>query len=65
MSDVNSSLDLSPPADRPAAGEASNDAAVELPSTRPFEGWFFLRKEWIDQEEGIEKVTLNYTIGPA
>ncbi len=64
MTDVKSSLDLSPTAER-APSETPNDAAVELPSTKPFEGWFFLRKEWIDQEEGIEKVTLNYTIGPA
>jgi hypothetical protein len=36
---------------------------IEAPQTRPFEGFFFLRKEWIDQEDGIDRVTLNISLG--
>ncbi len=38
-------------------------AATEVAETRPFEGFFYLRKEWLDQEECIEKVTFNMTLG--
>jgi hypothetical protein len=40
---------------------ASQGAAIEAPFTRPFEGYVYLKKEWVDQEDGIEKVTVNYT----
>ncbi len=36
---------------------------LEVPQTRPFEGFFFLRKEWIDQEDGIDRVSFNMTLG--
>jgi len=55
----NRGQELSPDLD---AGE--NGVAVEVPVTRPFEGYTYLRKEWIDQEDGIEKVTFNMTLGP-
>ncbi|HNW35093.1 MAG TPA: hypothetical protein PKM25_09195, partial [Candidatus Ozemobacteraceae bacterium] len=45
------------------AGDAG--AAVEVPVTRPFEGYTYLRKEWLDQEDGIDRVTFNMTLGPA
>jgi hypothetical protein len=38
--------------------------AQELPATKPFEGFFYLRKEWVDQEEGIDRVTFNMTVSP-
>ena len=40
----------------------SGEAAIEVAVTRPFEGFFFIRKEWEDQEDGVERVTLNYTL---
>ncbi|MBI3038945.1 hypothetical protein HYY75_07850 [bacterium] len=36
---------------------------VEAPITRPFEGYTYIKKEWVDQEDGIEKVTLNVAFG--
>ncbi len=43
---------------------AIDGAAVEVPVTRPFEGFTYLKKEWVDQEDGIEKVTFHMTLGP-
>ncbi len=39
-------------------------SAVEVPVTRPFEGFTYLKKEWIDHEDGVEKVTFNMALGP-
>ncbi|GAB4278114.1 MAG: hypothetical protein Kow0029_21240 [Candidatus Rifleibacteriota bacterium] len=40
-----------------------NGAALEAPFTKPFEGFTYIKKDWLDYEEGIETVTLNTTIG--
>ena len=32
---------------------------LEAPLTRPFEGFTYLKKEWVDQDENIEKVCFN------
>ena len=37
--------------------------AHEVPSTRPFEGFSYLKKEWLDQEDNIESVTLSLVFG--
>lgn len=47
----------------PEAEPAPDGASVEAPVTRPFEGFTYIRKEWIDQEDDIEKVTFNMTLG--
>ena len=36
--------------------------AQEVPLTQPFEGYTYLRKEWVDQEDGIDRVQLNMTL---
>ncbi len=36
-------------------------ASTETSHTRPFEGFIYLRKEWIDQEDNIDRVTFNTT----
>lgn len=43
------------------SSHAADGSSLELPITRPFEGYTYLRKEWADQEDGIEKVTINTT----
>ncbi|MBF0500971.1 MAG: hypothetical protein HQM09_12610 [Candidatus Riflebacteria bacterium] len=43
--------------------DAKDGVAFELPMTRPFEGFTYIRKEWIDQEDDIEKVTINISLG--
>lgn len=35
----------------------------EAPLTRPFEGYSYLKKEWIDQQDNIESVTFSCTYG--
>ncbi|MBF0543672.1 MAG: hypothetical protein HQM08_04525 [Candidatus Riflebacteria bacterium] len=35
---------------------------LEAPLTRPFEGFTFLKKEWTDYEDDIERVTINTTL---
>ncbi len=45
-------------------GRALDGAAIEAPVTHPFEGFVFLRKEWVDQEEGIGEVCFNYVLSP-
>ncbi|HOI91561.1 MAG TPA: carbohydrate-binding protein [Candidatus Rifleibacterium sp.] len=37
--------------------------AHEVPSTRPFEGFSYLKKEWLDREDNIESVTLSLVFG--
>jgi len=44
--------------------ESVLSAHTETGLQRPFEGFSYLRKEWIDQEDGIEKVTFNMTLSP-
>jgi hypothetical protein len=38
-------------------------AALDAPFTRPFEGFSYLKKEWVDHEDGIESVVLHMTLG--
>lgn len=45
-----------------SSSELPEGVAIESPFTRPFEGFTYLRKEWLDQEDDIEKVTLNITL---
>ena len=42
---------------------SSNEVAQEIPVTKPFEGFSFLKKDWIDNEEGIESVRLHVAYG--
>lgn len=37
-------------------------AALDAPFTRPFEGFSYLKKDWVDHEDGIEAVVLHTTI---
>lgn len=39
--------------------ELAERTAIETTSSRPFEGFSYIRKNWIDQDDEIEKVTLN------
>ena len=39
------------------------EVAQEIPLTKPFEGYSFLKKIWIDNEEGIDSVKLNVAYG--
>jgi hypothetical protein len=41
----------------------SEGVAHEVPSTRPFEGFSYLKKEWVEQEDNIESVTLSLVFG--
>jgi hypothetical protein len=41
----------------------SRGAALEVPLTRPFEGFTYIKKGWVDNDDGIESVTLNMTLG--
>jgi len=43
--------------------DGRDGVSIELPVTRPFEGFTYMRKEWTDQEDGIEKVTINISLG--
>lgn len=43
-----------------AAGEGITQ---EVPSTKPFEGFTYLKKEWVDQEDNIESVTFSMALG--
>lgn len=45
-----------------SASSTLNDAAVELPITKPFEGYTYIKKEWVDQEDGIDKVIFHMTL---
>lgn len=49
----------------PSLDPGESGAAVELPSMQPFEGFFYLRKEWIDHEDGIDVVSFNMTLSHA
>lgn len=51
-------------AEKPNAGGKTNGGLFfEAPLTRPFEGYTYLKKEWIDQQDDIESVTFSYTFG--
>ena len=50
-------------AENPQKSPDSKGAALDAPSTRPFEGYTYLKKDWVDHEDGIESVTLNTTLG--
>lgn len=42
---------------------AGNDGTTqEVPFTRPFEGFTYLKKEWVDHEDNIESVTFSMTL---
>ncbi|NLF97396.1 MAG: hypothetical protein GX569_11700 [Candidatus Riflebacteria bacterium] len=41
----------------------SDGIALEVPATLPFEGFTYLKKEWIDQEDDIESVTFGMALG--
>ncbi|OIP26412.1 hypothetical protein AUK22_06750 [bacterium CG2_30_54_10] len=45
------------------SGDSAGGASIEAPLTRPFEGFTYIKKEWVDQEDEIEKVTFNMTLG--
>jgi hypothetical protein len=38
-------------------------AALDAPFTRPFEGFTYIKKDWVDHEDGITSVTLNMALG--
>ena len=40
----------------------SERAAVEISTTREFEGFSYIKKDWFDQNDEIEKVTLNMVL---
>jgi len=42
---------------------AADGVALEVPSTRPFEGFTYLKKEWVDHEDNIESVTFSMAMG--
>jgi len=42
---------------------SSEGTTLEIPVTHPFEGYTYIKKEWVDQEDGIDKVTFNMTLG--
>ena len=44
---------------------SAEGTAIEAGQTQPFEGFTFLRKEWVDQEDGVDRVTLNVTLSKA
>ncbi|MBF0408105.1 MAG: hypothetical protein HQM10_12160 [Candidatus Riflebacteria bacterium] len=39
-------------------------SSLEALINRPFEGYTYIKKEWVDQEDNIEKVTINVTLSP-
>lgn len=41
----------------------SDGIALEIPVTLPFEGFTYLKKEWVDQEDDIESVTFGVAFG--
>lgn len=41
----------------------SDGIALEVPATLPFEGFTYLKKEWIDQEDDIESVVFGMALG--
>ncbi|NCB37491.1 MAG: hypothetical protein EOM80_01870 [Erysipelotrichia bacterium] len=42
---------------------SSDGIAQEVPFTRPFEGFSYLKKEWVDQEDNIESVSFSMALG--
>ncbi|MBU1106146.1 MAG: hypothetical protein KKB51_05705 [Candidatus Riflebacteria bacterium] len=51
-----------PESAQPKAG-ISDGIAHEVLATLPFEGFTYLKKEWVDQEDNIESVTLGVALG--
>lgn len=49
----------------PPLDPTTSGAAVELPTMRPFEGFVYLRKEWVDHEDSIDTVSFNMTLSQA
>ena len=41
----------------------SKGAALDAPFTRPFEGFTYIKKDWVDHEDGIASVVLHMTLG--
>lgn len=39
--------------------KVADGATLEIPTTIPFEGFTYLKKEWIDSEDGIESVSIS------
>lgn len=43
--------------------EKSTDTIIEVPISRPFEGYTYIKKEWVDCQDEIDSVSINYTFG--
>lgn len=42
------------------SNEVCDGACFEVPNTRPFEGFSYVKKEWVDQQDSVESVAFSY-----
>lgn len=43
--------------------DVPNNSSLDAPFTKPFEGFSYIKKDWTDDEDGIESVVLNVSLG--